>query len=117
MQKGEIINKPWGYEKILELGNRVVMKEMRIKAGKRMSLQKHLYKEEIIVVVVGFLIVWFSEKDDDTKILSQGQSLHVKPGTIHRFGASDQGDVILLESSTPELADVVRIADDFGRVT
>lgn len=117
MQKDEIINKPWGHEKILELGNRVVMKEMRITKGKRMSLQKHLYKEEIILVVVGFLVVWFSEDQGDYQILTQGQSLHVKPGMVHRFGASDQGDVIVIEASTPELSDVVRLADDFGRVT
>lgn len=117
MQKVEKTDKPWGYEKILELGNRVVMKEMRITKGKRMSLQKHLYKEEIVVVIVGYLIVWFSEKQDDFKILGQGESIHIKPGMVHRFGASDQGDVIILEASTPELLDVVRLADDFGRVT
>lgn len=117
MQKGEIIDKPWGHEKILEFGNRLVMKEMRITKGKRMSLQKHLYKEEIIMVVVGFLIVWFSKDENDFKILGQGESIHVKPGMVHRFGASDSGDVILVEASTPELTDVVRLADDFGRVT
>jgi len=117
MEKVEIVNKPWGYEKILQKGDRVVVKEMRISAGKRMSLQKHVKKEEIITVIFGYLIVWFSEDDQDSKILGQGESLLVKPGTIHRFGAADQTDVILIEASTPELDDVVRLADDFGRVT
>lgn len=117
MEKVETVNKPWGYEKILQKGDRVVVKEMRISAGKRMSLQKHIQKEEIITVIFGYLIVWFSEDDQDSKILGQGESLLVKPGTIHRFGAADQTDVILIEASTPELDDVVRLADDFGRVT
>ena len=115
MAKVEKIEKPWGYEKILQKGDRVVVKEMKINAGKRMSLQYHIKKEEIIVVLTGCLVVWDSDNDKNVKMYYPGESIHIKPGCIHRFGSIDQMDTLVIEASTPELEDVIRLADDFGR--
>ena len=115
MAKVEIVNKPWGYEKILQKGDKVVVKEMKINAGKRMSLQYHIMKEEIIVVLTGCLVVWNSDNDKNVKMYYPGESIHIKPGCIHRFGSIDQMDTLVIEASTPELEDVIRLADDFGR--
>ena len=117
MAKEEIVDKPWGYEKILHKGDRVVVKEMMITKGKRMSLQYHVRKEEVIVVVAGVLVVWNSDNEANVKMYYPGQSVHIKPGCIHRFGSIDQMDTILIEASTPELEDVIRLADDYGRAT
>ena len=54
--------------------------------------------------------------DDKTHILSEGQSLRIQPNQIHRFAASDEGHVKLIEVSTPEIDDVVRFEDDYGRI-
>ena len=72
MAKAEIVDKPWGYEKILHKGNRVVVKEMKITKGKRMSLQYHVRKEEIVVVVAGCLVVWNSDNDKNVKMYYPG---------------------------------------------
>ena len=58
---------------------------------------------------------WKSEDLFDHITLLPGQTYHVKPNEIHRFGAIDQDDTIILECSTTELQDVVRLADDYNR--
>ena len=108
----EIIQKPWGYEEILSITDHYVVKRMVINAGHRMSLQYHNIKEETIYVISGCLIV----EDKTHKIkLMPGCTYHVKPKEIHRFGAEIDGPVVLLECSTTELHDVVRLEDDYSR--
>ena len=108
-----IIQKPWGYEEILCITDHYVMKRMIVNAGHRMSLQYHNEKEETVFVVSGCLVVW---TDDGAPLkLRPGCTYHVKPGEIHRFGAEIDGPVVLIECSTIELDDVVRIEDDYSR--
>ena len=109
------IEKPWGYEEIWAQTKSYVGKKMLIRSGQRMSLQYHEVKEETIYVLSGFLILWQSEDNKDFKILKPGDTFHVKPGEVHRFGADCTEDVILIEVSTPELDDVIRLADDYER--
>jgi len=110
--KTEFIPKPWGHEEILVKTDNYVMKRMLIRPGHRMSLQYHEKKEETIYVISGCLIV----EDQTHKIkLMPGCTYHVKPGEIHRFGAEVDQDVIILECSTTELEDVVRLEDDYSR--
>ena len=80
-----------------------------------MSLQYHEQKEETIYVLSGTLIIWKSEDFYDHTMLDPGDVYHVCPGVVHRFGAPDQVDTIVLECSTTELDDVIRIADDYDR--
>ena len=115
MVKAEIVDKPWGHEEILIQTNNYVMKKLSIRAGHRLSLQYHEKKEETIYVLSGILLNWHSEDKNDYSVIHEGGIFHCPPNTIHRFGADATMDVILLECSTVELHDVVRLADDYSR--
>ena len=108
------VDKPWGFENIWAETERYVGKFMFIKPGHRMSLQYHKKKEETIYVQSGLLRIWNSDDENDFTDLQAGGIYHVKPGTIHRFGAVEKA-VYLIELSTPELDDVIRLADDYTR--
>lgn len=109
------VEKPWGYEEIWAETDKYVGKVLTIKPGQRLSLQYHQKKEETVYVVMGKLIVWTSDKDKNKSILSPGESYHVKPGQVHRFGSPDGILTQVFEVSTPELDDVVRLQDDYKR--
>ena len=112
------VDKPWGYEVIWASSDRIAGKMLYIKKGHRLSLQYHTKKEEAIYVMQGNLTLVTANKDTGKQadqILTQGSSHHIYPGDIHRFEARDC-DVVLVEVSTPELYDVVRIEDDYKRV-
>jgi quercetin dioxygenase-like cupin family protein len=111
-----LVKKPWGYEEIWAETDKYVGKFLHIDAGCRLSRQYHNVKTETIRVLEGRLILetgdsisGFSERS-----LDRGEVFHVSPGTIHRFGARDT-PVVLVEVSTPELDDVVRLEDDYAR--
>ena len=106
----KIVDKPWGREEWLFVGTRVVMKRLVVNAGARLSLQVHRQKEEGWLLVRGRARVRFNESEGE---MVAGDVLHLPTGTVHRIEAIE--DVELLEASTHELTDVVRIEDDFGR--
>jgi len=108
------IEKPWGYEEIWAETDKYVGKILTILPNHRLSLQYHEKKEETIYVLEGRLIVWHSEDENDLTHIEKGGVYHVKPNTVHRFG-SFINHCKLLEVSTPELDDVVRLADDYKR--
>jgi mannose-6-phosphate isomerase len=108
-------NKPWGYELLWACGSRYAAKILHIEAGCRLSLQYHRVKEETLLLVCGRLLL---ELEGDEGGMSTcealpGQVFHVPPGRKHRMAALETCDV--LEVSTPELEDLVRLHDDFGR--
>lgn len=113
------VEKPWGYEEIWAETEKYVGKILTILPGHRLSLQYHEKKEETVYVLEGDLVVWHSEDENDKSILGKGSVYHVKPGTVHRFGSrllkNENRVVRLLEVSTSELNDVVRLADDYKR--
>ena len=109
------VEKPWGYEEIWAETESYAGKILTILPGQRMSLQYHEKKEETVYVLSGMLRVWESENEEVYRDIGPGGVYHVKPGVIHRFGAPDGEDVVILECSTPELSDVVRLADDYNR--
>jgi len=111
----EIVNKPWGHEKIWAKTEKYVGKILTIDAGHRLSLQYHEFKEETVMVLTGILRIWTSDNDRDFFDLSQGEVYHVKPGDVHRFGSTQFSSVSIIEVSTPELKDVIRIKDDYDR--
>ena len=115
IQKAEITNKPWGVEELLVKTKSYAVKKITIEPGKRMSLQYHEIKEETIHVISGALIVWKSEKLEDHVVVMPGNTYHVAPKAVHRFGSVDQFETVILECSTTELEDVVRLADDYHR--
>ena len=112
------VEKPWGYEVIWANSNRIAGKMLYIKKGHRLSLQYHEKKEEAVYVMQGNLVLTTVDSDTNNhteKVLQTGSSYHIYPGDVHRFEARDE-DVVLVEESTPELSDVVRIEDDYKRV-
>lgn len=115
MSKIEKVEKPWGHEEIWAKTNKYVGKKLVILPGHRLSLQYHEKKEETIYVLDGLLRVWNSKKDGDFKDLLPGSVYHVKTGQVHRFGSPKGIKTTLIEVSTPELDDVIRLEDDYKR--
>ena len=110
------VNKPWGHELIWARTNNYVGKLIHIKAGESLSRQYHVKKDESIFVMKGSLTLEIGDGSlMQVLTLAEGQSFRIAPYTIHRFIASD-ADIDLIEVSTPELQDVVRISDKYGRV-
>jgi len=111
-----IVKKPWGHEEIWAETDRYCGKMLYIQAGKRLSLQYHEKKIETIRVMQGTLHLTLQDSKGIIfdKKLNAGESYHVAQGTVHRFGALDH-DVVLVEVSTTELDDVIRLEDDYER--
>ena len=110
-----IVDKPWGHELIWAETDKYVGKYLFIESGKRLSRQYHEKKDETIFVIGGKLTLEIGEGGEQKKItLGNYESYHITPGTIHRFCA-EHGAVHLIEASTTELNDVIRLEDDFNR--
>ena len=108
------VDKPWGYELRFICTDLYAGKLLFITAGSQLSLQYHEKKDEAFLVQSGTLdLVLGKGADQRVERLEKGESRYITPGTVHRFRAVT--DCELFEVSTPELGDVVRIEDDFGR--
>jgi mannose-6-phosphate isomerase-like protein (cupin superfamily) len=109
------VDKPWGHELIWAQTDRYVGKILVIEAGKRLSFQYHEVKDEWIRVLSGRLRLTLEAGDGrlQERILEAGEGARIAPRRRHRFEALERAE--LVEVSTPELDDVVRLADDFGR--
>ncbi len=110
------VEKPWGYELIWAHTGRYVGKLLHVKQGHKLSLQYHNKKDETIYLLSGELKYWV-KLDADGELqdmrLRVGDAFRITPGTIHYMEAVT--DVDVLEASTPELDDVVRLSDRYGR--
>jgi len=116
-RKREVL-KPWGREVIWAETKDYVGKLLYINEGHKLSLQYHEQKEETILVISGELELTVSghaQLGMSTMRLSEGDTFHVTPGTIHRFSATLGTNVVLAEVSTNYLDDVVRLEDDYDR--
>jgi mannose-6-phosphate isomerase-like protein (cupin superfamily) len=119
----KIVEKPWGREIWYAEQSAYAGKVLEVKAGHRLSLQYHERKTETLFLLSGRVNLVFrplAPGEDPTAILpvepivwSAGQALHVPSRSIHRFEALE--DSVLLEVSTPDLTDVVRLQDDYQR--
>lgn len=105
------VEKPWGHEIWFARHKKYVGKILVIDKGHRLSRQYHRVKHETIYVLRGRLLLELGRR---SKELSPGKAFAVAPGTVHRF-AAPRGRVTLLEVSTPEVTDIVRLSDDYGR--
>ena len=112
---GRRVDKPWGHELIWAHTSQYVGKILVIEAGQRLSLQRHVVKDESIFVSSGRLRLHLEDDEGTvrTQELGPGDYRHVATGRVHRFEAIER--CTLIEVSTPELDDVVRLEDDFGR--
>ena len=109
------VEKPWGYELIWAETKDYAGKILTILPGHRLSLQYHEKKEATVYVMSGILRVWESDNDLEYKDYAPGATYHVKPGQVHRFGALPLLSAKIIEVSTNNLDDVVRLADDYKR--
>ena len=118
METGELIEKPWGSERILDLNSRYCVKHLLIKAGHRISEQYHCNKRETMMMLHGpvELTLGSIETDVETLLMQEGTPYIIEPGVIHRLRAPGPEDGLVLEISSTELDDVVRLNDDYGRV-
>jgi len=111
----KIVVKPWGSERIFAANRRYAGKLISIRAGETLSFQYHRLKEETIHVLEGILgLETEVEGERVSLLLEPGETFHVTPGTRHRMFANG-GDVLIVEVSSPELDDVVRLEDRYGR--
>jgi mannose-6-phosphate isomerase len=110
------VEKPWGHEEIWAETERYVGKILFIKQGHRLSLQHHEIKDETVRVVSGTMELELQDEGGEmrTHTLEPGMAVHIRPHRKHRMFAVT--DVEVVEVSTPELDDVVRHSDDYGRV-
>ena len=108
------VPKPWGHETIWAHTDRYVGKILHIKAGEALSVQYHNKKDETVHLLNGDLIyrVKLGDELEDMR-LTQGQSFRITPGTVHQMEAITDCDI--LEVSTHEVDDVVRLQDRYGR--
>ena len=109
------VDKPWGHEIIWAHADRYVGKLLVIETGKRLSFQYHEAKDEWIHVLEGRLLLTLENDAGvvEERELVAGEGARVPTGRKHRYTAIERAT--LIEVSTPELDDVIRLSDDFGR--
>ncbi len=109
------VDKPWGHELRWAITDRYLGKLLHIRSGQALSLQYHVQKDESILLVTGSLDLVLEDDRGDlvTHRLLPGMSARILPGRRHRFVAVE--DAELFEASSPEIDDVVRLEDRYGR--
>ena len=111
------VEKPWGHELWWARTERYVGKILHLKQGESLSLQYHNVKDETILLQSGRLLFETRAAGDSGELqrleLEPGDVVHITPGTLHRMTGLLDCDI--LEVSTPELDDVVRLVDRYGR--
>jgi len=108
--------KPWGHEELIEKNEKYVVKRLFMEKDHRCSLQYHEYKKETIYVLDGTLKISIGDDINNLidMLLYKGMYITIFPKIIHRMEGVT--DTYYLESSTPELDDVVRLKDDYNRI-
>lgn len=108
------VPKPWGYEIVFAENERYAGKILHLEGGQCLSLQYHERKDETLYVLVGEVHLFVEEEGRMTELtLSPGQTYRIRPGVKHRMSAPAMAEMV--EVSSPELDDVVRLEDAYGR--
>jgi mannose-6-phosphate isomerase len=110
------VEKPWGHELIWALTDDYCGKALFVKAGEALSLQFHREKDESWLVHSGRARIDMAEPGEKvprSEIVGAGATFRIRPGTVHRVTAVE--DTTILEVSTPQLEDVVRLEDRYDR--
>jgi len=109
------VDKPWGYELRWAITDRYAGKILHVNKGEALSLQYHERKDECLLVVRGCVDTEIGGENGDlrTHRMREGDSVHLTPGTRHRLTAVEDTDIF--EVSTPEIDDVIRLEDRYGR--
>ena len=111
----KIVKKPWGEEVWFAQNEKFAGKVLKVNKGHRLSLQFHRQKQETQFIYKGIAKLTYGETLDNLQeiILNPGDKFDINPPMIHRIEAIE--DLEIFEVSTPELDDVVKIEDDYGR--
>jgi mannose-6-phosphate isomerase len=109
------VEKPWGYEIRWAVTDRYLGKILHVNKGEALSLQYHERKDEYQYVITGCIDIETGGPDGTLAKhrMSAGDTLHIRPGMRHRITALEDTDIF--EVSTPEVDDVVRLEDRYGR--
>ena len=109
--------KPWGFELLFAHTPKYAGKVIFVRKGHRFSLQYHRKKDESIYVYEGKALIELEGSDGQmtSATFQSGQGVRIPPLTKHRIQAIE--DTTLFEVSTPELEDVTRLEDDYGRAS
>ncbi len=109
------VDKPWGHELRWAITDRYLGKLIHVTKGHQLSLQYHVQKDELIFIASGLLDLVLEDEFGDVHVhrMTPGMSARVRPGRRHRFIAVEDTD--LFEVSSPEIDDVVRLEDSYGR--
>ncbi len=111
------VEKPWGWELIWALTDEYCGKILFVRAGESLSLQFHNVKDESWYVLEGRARIELGQAGESSlaeEVIAPGEAFRFRPGTVHRVTALE--DTRILEVSTPQLDDVVRLEDRYGRV-
>lgn len=104
------VKKPWGYEEWLVLNDKYCLKRLYVNAGEKLSLQYHNKKTETMILEKGECDLAIVGR---MKIMQKDMPYTILPQQVHRVIA--RTDTVILEVSTPEVDDVVRLADNYDR--
>jgi mannose-6-phosphate isomerase len=109
------VEKPWGYEVVYALTERYCGKVIFVRKGEELSLQFHREKDEVVYLHEGRIELQVGEpgRPLDVEVVTPGRAFRLRPGIVHRWHALE--DSVVLEVSTPEIDDVVRLEDRYGR--
>ena len=110
------VDKPWGHELVWALTEDYCGKILFVRAGESLSLQYHRVKDESWFVLEGRAELELGEVGSEAlsrRVMKHGDAFRLRPGALHRITALE--DTRVLEVSTPELGDVVRLEDRYGR--
>jgi len=109
------VEKPWGYEELIECNDKYVVKKLFMKTGHSCSIQYHKLKKETIMVLNGILKISTGSSLETltSKLYNTGDTITIEPYTVHRMESIE--DCLYTETSTNELWDVVRLQDNYGR--
>ena len=110
------VEKPWGHELIWAKTEDYAGKLLFVRAGQALSLQFHREKDESWYVLEGRAELQLGAAGEavlSTEVVGPGAAFRFRPGTVHRVRAVE--DTTILEVSTPQLDDIVRLEDEYGR--
>ena len=111
--KKRIDKKPWGKEEIFAVNEKVSVKIINIDKGKRLSLQKHKHRDELLRIIEGEALITFG---NNSKKYKKNEEIFVKRGTLHRIKAlSDSLKILEVSFGKFDKNDIKRIEDDYGR--